>query len=245
SVSGLVFTYYDINGDALADPVSAGSIQSVHIETTLADAENSFTLSDRVFCPTDLASGGVVTYEEFTEAKAGSNVNSLIISTPDGGGGGVRIRGLWTSGLSHTEVAGSNRLLILTAHVEDDDANMDLLSVTYGGQSMTKVIERETQESSQRAYVVAYILNEAGIDAASGDTFSPSWSSTPDKVRYSSVFLANVNQTTPTGASDSNGSNSATTISTSALSTNNGDMVIVAGTAGDIGTYSVNNGFTE
>ena len=84
SVSGLVFTCYDINSSALAEPVSAGSIQSVHIETTLADTENSFTLSGRVFCPTDLASGGLVTYEEFTEAKAGSNVTSITISTPGG-----------------------------------------------------------------------------------------------------------------------------------------------------------------
>jgi hypothetical protein len=186
----------------------------------------------------------VLLYHEFTEAKAASDVTSITISTP-GGGEAAAILGSWTSGLTHTAESGSNRLLSFTAHVEDNDADMRLNSVTYGGQSMTKVIERETQESANRAYVVAYILDEAGIAAASGNTFSPSWSSTPDKVGYSSVFLGDVDQTTSIGASASNGSNSGSTISTSALSASSGDMVIVVGTAGNTGTYSVNNGFTE
>lgn len=53
-VTSLVFTYYDIDGLVLADPVLVGSIQSVHIEATFADSENSFTLSNRVFLPTEL-----------------------------------------------------------------------------------------------------------------------------------------------------------------------------------------------
>ncbi|MHC4126185.1 MAG: lamin tail domain-containing protein, partial [Planctomycetota bacterium] len=55
SVSSLVFTCYDINGDALTGAVPARSIQSVHIEVTLADTENSFTLSGRVCCPKDFS----------------------------------------------------------------------------------------------------------------------------------------------------------------------------------------------
>lgn len=53
SVSSLVFTCYDINGNVLTGAVPASSIQSVHIEATLADTENSFTLSGRVCCPKD------------------------------------------------------------------------------------------------------------------------------------------------------------------------------------------------
>ncbi len=56
SVSSLVFTCYDINGDVLTGAVPASSIQSVHIVITLADTENSFTLSGRVFCPKDFQS---------------------------------------------------------------------------------------------------------------------------------------------------------------------------------------------
>ncbi len=157
----------------------------------------------------------------------------------------VAILGSWTSGLTHTAEAGANRLLVLTAHVEDNDADMSLDSVTYGGQSMTKVIEKEIQEGSDRAYVVAYILDENGIAAASGNTFSPSWSSTPDQVGYSSVFLANVDQADPTGADSSKSDKSKSTIKTSNLATNDGDMVILAATAGNTGSYSVKNGFTE
>jgi len=52
----LVFTCYDIDANGLADPVSTGSIQSVNIEATFVDPQDSsinFTLADRVFCPTD------------------------------------------------------------------------------------------------------------------------------------------------------------------------------------------------
>lgn len=187
--------------------------------------------------------GNAVEYQGFSEAKADSDATSITIQTP--GGGAVAKIGSWTSELTHQAESGSNRALILTAHVEDNDADMSLNSVTYGGQSMTKIVERETQESSNRAYVVAYILDEEGINNATGDTFSPSWSSNPDKVGYSSVFLQNVNQDDLTGSSAGNGSNSSSTVTTSSLSTDEGDMVIVAGTAGNTGNYSVNNGFTE
>jgi type II secretory pathway pseudopilin PulG len=53
SVSNLVFTCYDVNSNILAGSVPASNIQSVGIETTLADGTNSFTLSGRVFCPKD------------------------------------------------------------------------------------------------------------------------------------------------------------------------------------------------
>ena len=55
-VSRLVFTCYDIDANSLTGAVQASSIQSVHIEATFVDAEDSsmnFTLSGRVFCPKD------------------------------------------------------------------------------------------------------------------------------------------------------------------------------------------------
>ncbi len=73
SVSSLVFTCYDINGNALTGSVPAGSIQSVHIETTLADTENSFILSGRVFCPKDFTS---VVINEFMYNPSGSGIDA-------------------------------------------------------------------------------------------------------------------------------------------------------------------------
>ncbi|MHC4344963.1 MAG: hypothetical protein ACYSUP_09795, partial [Planctomycetota bacterium] len=69
----------------------------------------------------------------------------------------VEITGSWTSGLSHSEESGSNRVLVLTAHVEDDDTDTNLSSVSYGGQAMTKVIDRNFG-TGYRSYVVAYVL---------------------------------------------------------------------------------------
>ncbi len=157
----------------------------------------------------------------------------------------IEILGSWATGTMHTQEAGTSRALIFIAHSEDDTA-ITLNSVTYGNQPMTKVIE-EVVGTSYRAYAAAFILDEDGIAAASGSTFVPTWSTTPDDADYSSVFLANVDQTEPIGDSDtnSNASSTPTTITTDPLSTNEGDMVIVAATCGNVSNYTLNNGFTE
>jgi hypothetical protein len=166
-------------------------------------------------------------------------------TTAAGPAADVEIIGTWVSGTSHTAEAGTNRSLVFTAHVEDDDTDMNLTSVTYGGQSMTKVVEQNVG-SGYRAYAVAYILDETGINAASGSDFAVTWAQSPSRSPgFSSVFLQNVNQSVPTGAFDGNGTESSATIATSVLSTSDGDMVIAAGTCGNSGEYTINNGFTE
>jgi len=156
--------------------------------------------------------------------------------------------GSWTTGLTHTAAPGSNRSLIFIAHVEQSE-DINLISVTYGGQTMTNVIDRIVSSSNNtRAYVVAYILNEAGVAAATSSTFVPNWDVTPIVVAYASAFLEDVNQSALVGAMDSNSvtdTSGIVTLTTSSLSTNDGDMVILAGTCGNIGTYTENNGFTE
>jgi hypothetical protein len=158
----------------------------------------------------------------------------------------VEIIGSWISGLTHAKEAGTNRALILIAHVEEAGA-INLSSVTYGGQSMTKVIDIIVG-TNPTAYVAAYILNETGIAAATSDTFTPTWSTTPDNVGYASVFLKNVNQSDSIGASGSNSTatGSPNPIEISAgLVTNDGDMVIEAATCGNAGNYTLNYGFIE
>jgi hypothetical protein len=158
----------------------------------------------------------------------------------------VNILGSWASGTSHTRENGTNRALIFVAH-DEQSATLSLNSVTYGGQPMTKVIDRIVTSSSTYAYVVAYILNEAGVAAATNNNFVTSWSVSPSNVAYASVFLQNVNQTTLVGTADSNGTTSSAVnpIKTNPLSTGNGDMVIVAATCGNSGSYTLNNGFIE
>jgi hypothetical protein len=107
---------------------------------------------------------------------------------------------------------------------------------------MTKVIDRYYY-STNGAYAAAYILKEAGVAAATDSNFVVTWNTTPSEVKYASVFLANVDQTTSTGATGTGGSTT-NPVTTSALATNNGDMVIDAATCGNLGTYTLNNGFT-
>jgi hypothetical protein len=157
----------------------------------------------------------------------------------------VAILGLWVTGLTHAKESGTNRALVFIAHATPGN-NPTLTAVSYGGQSMTKVIEQSGGSGSNRTYVAAFILNDAGINAATSPpgTFTPTWSGTPTSVTYSSVFLQNVNQTTLTGGS-AGSTVSGTTITTSALATGNGDMVIEAAACNAIGTYTMNNSFTK
>ena len=112
---------------------------------------------------------------------------------------------------------------------------------------MTKVMERASGgvSPSSRTYVAVFRLDEPNIVAATTTTFSVTWNQTPDDASYESVFLQNVNQTTPVGATANNGTTTGATITTAALATSSGDLVIDAATCSNIGSYTTNNSFTE
>jgi hypothetical protein len=166
-------------------------------------------------------------------------------ATTEPPGENVEVLGNWLSGLSHAAEDGELRLLIFTAHAEHN-ATILLTSVTYGGQTMTKINE-QVAGSTNRIFAAAFYLDEAGIRAASNSTFVPTWSASPSSAGYASVFLGNVDQTVPIGARDTNGSASSTPnpITTAALLTEDGDLAIVAGACGNMGDYTVNNGFAK
>ncbi len=201
---------------------------------------------DRV-CGTDELPAGTY-YVKIDEVGSDDEIPSYDISltvTPCGiQQGEVAIVGSWTSGLSHAVESGTNRVLLFTAHVENN-GTISLNSVTYGDQPMTRIIDFN-QGSSYRAYTAAFILDEVGIAAASNSSFSPSWSSSTTRTPgYSSVFLTGVDQANMINDSDGSGANSQASVSTAPLTTAAGDLVIVAGTSGNTGSYAVNNGFTE
>ena len=166
-------------------------------------------------------------------------------ATTEAPGTDVEIVGSWELGTSHTKESGINRALILVVHAEHDAAT-SITSVTYGGQPMTKINDIIVG-TSWRAYVAAYVLDEAGVNTATGGTFSVNWSATPSYVAYSSVFLQNVNQTAPIGvyASNSTASSTPNPIATSPLVTSDGDMVILGATSGNSGSYTLQNDFIE
>jgi rhamnogalacturonyl hydrolase YesR len=154
----------------------------------------------------------------------------------------------WVTGTSHTREDGTNRLLVVIGHAEGN-ANIDtypyLSTVTYGGQTMTKIADKtQTWEGATRAYVAVFILNEAGVAAASNSNIVGSWSGTSSN-HLTSVFLGNVDQANPVGDFAVNGVTNVATLSTSALATSSGDMVIAGATCTETGTYAPNNGFLE
>ncbi|MGD0572694.1 MAG: cellulase family glycosylhydrolase [Sedimentisphaerales bacterium] len=159
----------------------------------------------------------------------------------------VGIISSWVTGTTNTSASGYNRALVFVAHAKASSSSSSLTAVTYGGQAMTKITDKLTGSSTSRAYVAAFILNDANINAATNTTFVPTWTSSPSStnITYTSVFLQHVNQTTPVGATASAGVTSSATVSTSALTTNNGDMVIENAASSIIGTYTVTSGWTK
>jgi subtilisin family serine protease len=194
---------------------------------------------------------------EIFNYNAKSDVNALLLVKRISGSGqfsltsqtlpsptAVEIIGSWITGTTNVKVPGYNRALVFIAHAERSGTT-SLTSVTYGGQTMTKIVEVVNSSGSTRTYTAAFILDEAGITAATSSTFVPAWSAAPTSSAYISVFLQNVNQTTLTGATASNQISSGSMITTSALTTDNGDMVIDASTCSSTGTYTITSGFTE
>jgi fibronectin type 3 domain-containing protein len=158
----------------------------------------------------------------------------------------IAILGSWTTGTTHAKETGANRALVFVAHAESSSGSSSLTAVTYGGKTMTKIIDRLTGSGSNRPYVAAFILNDANItDSDSSGTFVPTWTSEPGSITYSSIFLKNVNQTALVGASASGASTSGATVSTSALVTSDGDMVLESAASSVEGTYSVTTGWAK
>jgi len=192
-------------------------------------------------------SNGTMYYYVVTAADYNSNESGYsneASARPNIPGSEVEIIGSWSTGTSHTKENGINRALIFIAHGEST-SSMNLSSATYGGQSMQKVLDYNYNAANGYAYAAAFILDEAGISAASTNTFNPTWGGTaPGSAEYASVFLANVDQANPTGATDDGGSTS-NPVTTGPMATSNGDMVILAATSGNANTYTLNNGFTE
>lgn len=186
--------------------------------------------------------GGPFTVAATSQAQSGNaSVTVTSISLP------VELLDAWTIGTSHIQTSGPNRSLVVLVHGEHNSLNMSVATVTYGGQTMTKVIEKN-QGAAARSYVAAFVLNDAGVTAAADNNIAVTWSQPPEtgKSDVLSVLLKNVNQSTMTGASAAGGNDNATSASvSSALTTNSGDMAIVGGTGAFQGTFNVGTGYTK
>lgn len=153
--------------------------------------------------------------------------------------------GAWTTGLTHTVGAGTDRLLVFSVGDEDNtDQGVD--SVYYGGQSLTR-IAGEVAGTTIFDRAELWYLDEAGITAATGNTFSLVWAvDAPDDPNYAAATYENVSQYVPVAFYDSVFTNVATPNPiTITINVVQDGMAVASVTCGNTGGYTWNNGWTE
>ncbi|WP_442484553.1 right-handed parallel beta-helix repeat-containing protein [Aeoliella sp. SH292] len=160
--------------------------------------------------------------------------------------GDAAIIGDWAVGLTHEkELIALNRALVFFTYAEDADADVNATAVTYGGRSLTKLNDRLATADGVRTYVSAWILLQDQINMAAHGQFAVTWNTTPDSVNYSSVFATNIYQPQPIRDQDSGTQEGGSTINTSPRSTEAGDLVLVAATVANEGTFTAQHGFIK
>ncbi len=150
--------------------------------------------------------------------------------------------GSWVSGLVHATPAGQGRALVFVGMAENNPART-LSGVTYGGQPLTWVASATS--GSTPVTVEVWVLNEAGIAAATDSTFVPTWTGAVANENESSFFLGDVNQSSLAGATSTSVGLNGSPLTAGALANTAGDMVIFAAGTGNAITMSPNNGFIE
>ena len=91
-----------------------------------------------------------------------------------------------------------------------------------------------------------WVLNEAGIVAATGIDFAITWNTTPDSATFATAVYENVSQPGLTGAWAFGSASSSTLnpVTTFPMQAAAGDAVVIAAVAGTDGSYTAQNGYT-
>jgi len=151
----------------------------------------------------------------------------------------------WTTGLTHTVAAGTDRLLLFVVGYESG-SDPGVSTVSYGGRTLVR-ISGGVAGTSTYARVDLWYLNETGIAAASSSTFAVTWGGTaPSLPMYAAATYEGVNQCSPIGNSSSAFTNSSTPNPiTTAVTVTSGSMAVAGAISGNTGSYTWNNGWTE
>ena len=156
----------------------------------------------------------------------------------------------WTTGNTKTVSNGSDRLLIVTIISEDSGTDVNVNTVTYGGQTLTEIYDQQIGTGYSNGMWMGY-LTETGIRNASGNAITPTWtgSGTPtpnNGILYTSAVFSGVDQTSPIRGYSPNALTAGTTITpASSVSVLSGDyMVYVSETATGL-THTPPSGYTE
>jgi hypothetical protein len=155
----------------------------------------------------------------------------------------------WTAGLTHDVSAGTDRLLIFSVSAEDGASPIgSITGVTWGGQALTKLTHAVETNALAEDRIEVWYLDEAGISAATGNTFAiTGWSGIdPTSELYDALTLQNVDQANPFGdVATGNTLVSSTVQPDSALEVFTGDFVFYTVVSGGLDPAGESTGVTH
>jgi len=216
---------------------------------------------------------GTVTTRGFTRYLSATNFNFSIPLTSTINGIQVEVErstptvtavtlgDAWSTGLTKTITAGTDRCLVVIASTENGDGATDVTALTYGGQAMTNVGEFTVGAAGGFTNrIEVWILLEPGIAAAGSTTLVPTLSASSyveNMEGYSSAVFRFVDQYNPvfqirnsTVTGDVVPYQLASALNTlvgsmsvSAIACGNNTIPGVAN--GGTNTFTINSGFTE
>ncbi|HYG52040.1 MAG TPA: T9SS type A sorting domain-containing protein, partial [Flavobacteriales bacterium] len=171
----------------------------------------------------------------------------------------VALLNTWSTGLTKSISAGTDRYLIVVAAMENGSALPNITGMTYGGQTMTELAEMSTGTSFY-GKIEVWVLTESGIAAASSTSIVPTYSSftaTEYCEVFSSATFQFVDQLVPVSSIQSSNSTLSTNphLLGTAITTLDGSAAINAVMCGNntepavaIGgtnTYTINSSYVE
>lgn len=173
----------------------------------------------------------------------------------------VALLDAWTTGLTRTVSAGSDRCLVVAYCQENGINSRDLTAVTYGGRSMTQVVEVAAGNSGGfHARLEVWILLDAEISLAASTTIVPTFGSYTDHEycdAFSSAVFRNVDQLSPVVSQQTSGAQASANPHqlSASIGTLDGSMAVNLATCGNnttpattdggTNTYDINSGYTE
>lgn len=157
--------------------------------------------------------------------------------------------GSWSSGtattLSHTNGVGSNRVMIVAVGVETA-ATVTVTAIDYGGQALTRKVFT-TAGTGYSYQLEIWILDEAGIQAATSTTITPTISGAYDDIMIAAATFGGVNQTTPVVETNSDATAAATPnpLTGGDIVEAVGNAIVAAGGCGNATSATWNTPMTE
>lgn len=163
----------------------------------------------------------------------------------------VALLNTWTTGLTRTLSAGTNRCLVVTYAQENGNGSRDITAMTYGGRSMTQLAEVAPGTAGGfHARLEVWILLEADLALASGTAIVPTYGAYTAQEyceAFSSAVFQHVDQINPAPSIQTSGAVSTPNphqIGT-AITTFDGSMAINLVTCGNNTTPGITNGGTD